>query len=159
MRDYCFVARSLGFTAAALLPVSELVIVPEYRTFCAENLCGCYNALPACPPMCGTVEEMTARVRRCQTALVLMIEFTPADPLDRAEQKAAERYQNELTEQLLARLHADGLADVLMMSVGPWKTFSCMSAYCVDAQKMADAAGMPCWTNDGKAHYFSLLLF
>ena len=28
------------------------------------------------------------------------------------------------------------------MSAGPYKHNSCMSAYCVDAQKMADAAGM-----------------
>lgn len=159
MQDYVTLAKLLGFTAAAFLPVSELIVVPEYRMFCEENLCGCYGVLSVCPPESGTVEEMTARFRRYQTALVLMIESTPADPSDRAEQKAAKRRQNELTEQLLDRMHADGLEDVLMMGAGPWKTASCMSAYCVNAQKMADAAGMPCWTNDGKVHYFSLLLF
>ena len=35
----------------------------------------------------------------------------------------------------------------------------CMSAYCVDAQKMADAVHMKCWANDGKIRYFSLILF
>ena len=46
-----------------------------------------------------------------------------------------------------------------MMGAGPWKTASCMSAYCVDAQKMADAVHMKCWENDGKIRYFSLILF
>ena len=45
------------------------------------------------------------------------------------------------------------------MSAGPYKHNSCMSAYCVDAQKMADAVGMQCWTNDGKFRYFSQILF
>ena len=66
--DYVKEAKALGFTQAALMPVSELVIVPEYRMFCEENLCGNYNVLPACPPASGTVEEMTARVRQHETA-------------------------------------------------------------------------------------------
>ncbi len=87
------------------MPVRELVIVPEYRVFCEENLCGNYNVLPACPPASGTVEEMTARVRQYETALVLMVEHTPKDYTDRQEQKAAKRHQNELTEQLINRMH------------------------------------------------------
>lgn len=101
--DYVTEAKALGFTDAALMPVRELVIVPEYRVFCEENLCGNYNVLPACPPASGTVEEMTARVRQYETALVLMVEHTPKDYTDRQEQKAAKRHQNELTEQLINR--------------------------------------------------------
>ena len=33
------------------------------------------------------------------------------------------------------------------------------SAYCVDAQKMADAVGLICWGNDDKIRYFSQILF
>ena len=146
--DYVTEAKALGFTDAALMPVRELVIVPEYRVFCEENLCGNYNVLPACPPASGTVEDMTARVRQYETALVLMV-----------EQKAAKRHQNELTEQLINRMHENGTTDTLMMGAGPWKTASCMSAYCVNAQKMADFVGMKCWDNDGKIRYFSLILF
>ena len=109
--------------------------------------------------MSGTVEEMTANMRRFGTALILMIETTPADLRDTAEQKAAKRRQNLLTEQLMAALRADGMTELLMMGAGPWKNASCMSAYCVDAQKMADAVHMTCWANDGKIRYFSLILF
>ena len=55
MRDYAAMAKASGFTAAAVLPVRELVVVPEYRRFFAQMLCGIYGGLPACPPMCGTV--------------------------------------------------------------------------------------------------------
>ena len=101
MRDYAAMAKASGFTDAAVLPVRELVVVPEYRRFCAQNLCGNYGVLPACPPMSGTVEEMTADMRRYQTALILMIETTPVDYWDMAEQKAAKKHQNLLTEQLM----------------------------------------------------------
>lgn len=158
MQDYAALAKASGFTSAALLPVRELVVVPEYRRFCAQNLCGNYGVLPACPPMSGTVEEMTAAMRRYQTALILMNEIT-ADYHDTAAQRAAKTHQNLLTEQLMARMQTDGLRDLLMMGAGPWKHASCLSAYCVDAQKMADAVHMKCWANDGKVRYFSLILF
>lgn len=159
MQDYAAIAKTAGFTDAAFLPVRELVVVPEYRGFCAQNLCGNYGVLPACPPMSGTVEEMTADMRRYQTALILMIETTPSDYQDTAEQRAAKKRQNLLTEQLMEQMRADGLTELLMMGAGPWKNASCMSAYCVDAQRMADAVGMKCWANDGKIRYFSLILF
>ena len=158
MQDYVQLAKDFGFTDAALLPVADLVVVPAYRC-CEENLCGNYDVLPVCPPMSGTVEEMTANMRRYQTALVLTIETTPNCYTDKAEQKAAKRAQNILTEQLMDQMRADGQTDLLMMGAGPWKTASCMSAYCVDAQKMADAVHMKCWENDGKIRYFSLILF
>lgn len=159
MRDYVEAAKALGFTDATLMDVKDLVIVPEYRQFCEENLCGNYGVLPACPPESGTVEEMTQRVRKYKTALVLTIVVTPVSYTDTAEQKAAKRHQNVLTEQLMDQMRADGLDDLLMMGAGPWKNASCMSAYCVNAQKMADAVHMKCWENDGKIRYFSLILF
>lgn len=159
MKDYISSAKQLGFTDAALLPIEDLVIVPEYRRFCEQNLCGNYGVLPACPPMSGTVEEMTAAMRKYRTALILMIETTPVDFENTAEQKTAKRHQNLLTEQLMEKMKADGHQELLMMGAGPWKHASCMSAYCVDAQKMADAVHMKCWANDGKIRYFSLILF
>lgn len=53
----------LGFSGAAVMDTTQLVFVPEYRMFCEENLCGCYNVNPACPPGewdCGGDE--TARI-------------------------------------------------------------------------------------------------
>ena len=107
-------AKAAGFTGAAVLPVRELVVVPEYRRFCAQNLCGNYGVLPACPPMSGTVEEMTADMLRYQTALILMIETTPVDYWDTAEQKAAKKHQNLLTEQLMEQMRADGTMEEII---------------------------------------------
>ena len=73
--------------------------------------------------------------------------------------KKAKLNQNKLTEQLSEKMKEAGKTDFLIMSSGPYKHHSCMSAYCVDAQKMADAVGMKCWTDDDYIRYFSEILF
>ena len=71
MMDLMQEAILLGFSGAAVMDTKELVFVPEYRTFCEENLCGCYNVNPACPPESGTVEEMKQRALSYEKTLVL----------------------------------------------------------------------------------------
>ena len=66
---------------------------------------------------------------------------------------------NRLTESLAEEMKKDGKSDLLIMTAGPYRHHSCMSAYCVDAQEMADAVGMTCWGKDGKVRYFSQVLF
>ena len=70
MMDLMQEAILLGFSGAAVMDTKELVFVPEYRTFCEENLCGCYNVNPACPPESGTVEEMKQRALSYEKTLV-----------------------------------------------------------------------------------------
>ena len=64
-------AKKLGFSAAALIDTKDLVFVPEYRMYCEQNACGCYNVNPACPPESGTVEEMKERALKYEKTLVL----------------------------------------------------------------------------------------
>lgn len=156
---YMETGKQLGFTNAAIVDVTDLIVVPVYRHFCEENLCGNFGKLAACPPKSGTVDEMEANMRRYKKALVLQMVVTPKDIGDKAEQKVDKKRQNELTEQLMNVMRADGRTDLLMMGAGPWKDSSCLSAYCVDAQRLADLAGMKCWEKDGKVRYFSLVLF
>ena len=132
-------AKALGFSDAAVISTDQLVFVPEYRVFCEDNLCGNYDKNPACPPQSGTVEEMKEHALKYY--------------------KKAKLAHNKLTEQLAGKMKEEGITDLLIMSAGPYKHNSCMSAYCVDAQKMADAAGMLCWTSDGMIRYFSQVLF
>ena len=157
MMDLMQEAILLGFSGAAVMDTKELVFVPEYRTFCEENLCGCYNVNPACPPESGTVEEMKQRALSYEKTLVL--QTMQEDLHDPAEYKKAKLLQNKMTEELAEKMKADGKTDLLIMSAGPYKHNSGMSAYCVDAQKMADEAGMLCWTDDGMVRYFSQILF
>ena len=97
---------------------------------------------------------VTVRVRN-----TLVLQTTQEDLHDPAEYKKEKLLHNKMTEELAEKMKAEGKTDILLMSAGPYKKNSCMSAYCVDAQKMADAAGMLCWTDDGNIRYFSQILF
>jgi len=148
-------ALDQGFSSAAVLPVDQLVYVPAYRSYCEENLCGNYDRLPVCPPQCGTNEDMRARMLAYSQALVLQTEIIP-EKWENQYYLAGKRAHNELMEKLLAGLDCP---DCLVMSAGPWKNHSCMSAYSIDAEKMAASCGMTCWAKDGKLRFFSTLLF
>ena len=151
-------ALSMGFANAAIMDTKDLVFVPEYRQFCEDNLCGNYNLVPACPPACATVEEMHEKAMKYEKALVLQTVLK--DPvMDPVLFKQAKHAQNILTEQLAKWMQENGKEDVLIMSAGPYKNCSCMSAYSVDAQKMADAVGMVCWADDSDVRFFTQILF
>ena len=152
--DYVKEAKELGFSNAAIMDTQKLIFKPEYRRFCEENQCGCYNVNPACPPESGTVETMKQRALTYEKTLILQtIQSRHSD------YKKVKFAHNMLTEQLASKIEESGNRDLLIMSAGPYKHHSCMSAYCIDAQEMADAVGMICWGNDDKIRYFSQILF
>ena len=90
----------------------------------------------------------------------LVLQTVLKDPImDPVLFKQAKHAQNILTEQLARQMQETGKEDVLIMSAGPYKNCSCMSAYSVDAQKMADAVGMVCWADDSDVRFFTQILF
>lgn len=156
--DFIKKALSLGFANAAIVNVSDLHFVPEYRQFCEENLCGCYNQIPACPPACGTPKEMQAKAQAYEKALVLQTILEHPEN-NQTILKKAKHDQNVLTEKLTTQIFPSETEDFLIISAGPYKQHSCMSAYGLDAQKMADSAGMICWSGDAHVRFFSLILY
>lgn len=156
--DFIKQAFALGFANASVIATKNLTFVMEYRQFCEENLCGCYNKIPSCPPVCGTPEEMRCKAQNYEKALVLqtVLRHPPNDPL---LFKKAKYEQNILTEKLACQMQAAEKKDLLIMSAGPYKQHSCISAYGLDAQKMAETAGMICWSDDSDVRFFSLILY
>ena len=56
-------AKDAGFTCWGELDVASLEFKPEVRDMCEANTCGQWNRTWACPPACGTLEEMRDRVK------------------------------------------------------------------------------------------------
>lgn len=148
-------AMAVGFAHAAIMEVQDLVYIPEYRKYCEENICGNYKLMPTCPPNCGSSDDMYQHVLKYSKVLVLQTEMR-LQKLDRQEYFATQREHNYLLDKLLEKLQ---LENCLVMSAGPWKKYSCMSAYCIDAAKMAESCNLTCWSNDGVVRYFSSILF
>lgn len=164
-------ALDLGFADAALIDTARIVFEPAFRPLCEENLCGQYGVNYSCPDACGTVEEMRSRVLRYRRGLVLQTMWNIDDPLDGSQTRPAKARHNRMTRQLIDQaggglmVGASGcsLCSPCLMGKGepcrfPDRRWSCMSAYCIFVQEMAQTCGMD-YDAGGLVSFFSLYCF
>ncbi len=162
-------ALELGFADAALIRTDELVFIPAFRALCEENECGKYGVNYACPPDCGTVEEMKQKVLRWRQALVMQTMWDIEDPLDNEQIKPAKTEHNRLTRRLIEKAAEPGLmigasGSPCAITEGapcrfPGLRYSCMSAYCIFVKDMADRCGMDYECAPGITTFFSMYCF
>ena len=167
-------ARKSGFTHVGVIPVSRLVFDPSLRKYCEKNLCGNYGKNHSCPPECGTPEEMKERTEQYRQAWIFQT-IAQVDWHDSAALKAVRDSHNVRSRELLEKLKERGVTGLAMLAgpcsacgacAGaegkpcnfPEKQVSCISAYCMSAEKMAEEAGLPYWCGERKVAFFSLLL-
>ena len=166
-------ALLLGFANAALTGTDRITFIPNFRALCAENTCGKYGANHACPPDCGTVEEMREKLLAWPRALVLQTMWDIEDPLDNAQIKPAKARHNQMTRRLMAEMGvpclmvgASGcdLCDPCTAATGqpcrfPDKQASCMSAYCIFVEELARNCGMEYDCGPGVTAFFTMICF
>lgn len=167
-------AEKAGFTNAARIPADHLVFDPSLRKYCEDNLCGNYGKNLSCPPACGTPEEMKARTEKYQNAWIFQT-VAEVDWHDSQALKEVRDSHNRRSRTLLAQLREEG-TEGLSMLAGPCRAcevcggeqgkpcrypkeqVSCISAYCMSAEKMALEAELPYWCGQNQVAFFSLLL-
>lgn len=166
-------ALNMGFANAALIDTKDIVFLPAFRPLCEENLCGKYGVNYACPPDCGTVDEMKVRVQKWPRALVLQTLWDIDDPMDGELTKPAKGQHNKLTRQLIDRSGREGLmigssgcnlCNPCAITDGlpcrfPDRMFSCMSAYCIFVKDLADKCGMEYDCGPNMVSLFSMFCF
>ena len=172
-KEMLSLALEMGFADAAAVDTKEIEFVPAFRPLCAENLCGKYGANYCCPPDCGTVEEMKARVLRWPRAILLQTLWDIDDPLDNAQTKPAKGKHNKLTREWIERTGMPGLmigasgcnlCNPCAITEGapcrfPEKSFSCMSAYCIFVRELTEKCGMDYDCGPGVQPFFSLFCY
>lgn len=148
-----------GFDHASVIDTSEIVFDEAFRPYCAENLCGKYGINYSCPPDCGTPEEMKSRVLEHKKALVLQSIWPISDYKDGPAIMKAKGQHNAAGLCLMKRLREEGHQGFMIGSSGcslcspcaitegkpcnfPNLKFSCISAFCIHARKLAESAGM-----------------
>lgn len=168
-------ALEAGFTRACWMNVEDLVIDGELRQYCEENTCGNYGRNYACPPDCGTTQEMEAKIRKYRRALVLQTVQPIDSVMDTEQTKVARTAHNMISRELVDAFAAQGMTGLAVMagpcsfcstcgktSGGPCrfpeKIASCLSAYCIDAGAMAEHCGMPYWCSNEEVPFFSIFL-
>lgn len=165
-----------GFAAAALVDTQDIPFDPMFRPFCEENLCGQYGVNHSCPPDCGTPEEMKQRVLSRKQALVLQTIWEISDYTDKAAIKQAKAAHNAAEIRLVKRLRAEGQDGLIVGASGcalcspchlkngepcphPLERYSCMSAYCVFVQKLAERCGIDYDCGPGLLAFFGMYVF
>ena len=167
-------AESMGFQAR-FLPVAEIPVKAEFLKYCEENRCGNYGANYACPPDCGTPEEMHQKMLSADLALVLQSQWDIPD-YGTPEVLSVKTKHTNSVRSLMVNLRQMGY-DVFGMGYGgcslcapckrkvgkpcafPELCMSCLSAYCVDAACLADLCDLPFDWNPKKLHLFGMILF
>lgn len=99
-------AKSCGFTEAGPLDVATLEFLPEVRDMCASDRCQSYGKNWACPPACGSLEEMREKVKGFSRGLLVQTVGQLEDDMDwegmqQAAQDQAESFE-KLHDQLLS---------------------------------------------------------
>lgn len=169
-------AIECGFDDAVTISTAELPFDFSFRKFCEANTCGNYGANYACPPYCGTPEEMREKALSYKKVIVLRkcVRINSLKDKNGLE-KAQALIRNEMTETAVRFKNAgiNGLAsmpgkcricDECEAKSGracksPQSIASCISAYCIDSKKLAAACNMEYICNDGKVAFFCLYLF
>ena len=98
-------AEECGFTAWGELDVATLEFKPEVRDMCEANTCGQWNRTWACPPACGSLEEMRDRVKGFHRGLLVQTVGQMEDSFDfetmQETSEAHKKYFDAIWDRLL----------------------------------------------------------
>lgn len=168
-------AKDNGFSAA-MIATDEIIQDASFRKFCEDNLCGKYDANYSCPPDCGTVEEVQARLKAGKRALVLQTIWEIGSYENKQAVQASKKAHNAAILRFTERLRQAGIQGFCLGYGGcplcdpckrvenqpcahPDKKISCMSAYCIDVGKLADKCGLEfAWVPE-KLFLFGMFVF
>lgn len=168
-------AGTFGFDKLALIDTAEIDFNEAFRKACEENLCGNFGGCYSCPPDCGTFEEMKSKVLAHKKALV----FQKVSDLTvkGVNAKAAKKEHSQMSLALIEKLNENGVNGGLRVGASccdccavcakrtgepcrfPEKAFSCMSAYCIDCQKLAEKCGMSFGWSKTEVSFYGMYIF
>lgn len=172
------IAEEEGFTRAAVISTDQLVFNYNFRELCRENDCGNYGVNYACPPECGTPEEMECRVMAYEKAIVFKTCNPVNNSMDGAETKPLKKMHTQMTRSALKHMEKEGFdMDGFFIMCGPCNfcspcaitvhrpcphekmRASCLSAYCISVQELADVCGIDLEWSGTLASFFSLYVY
>ncbi len=164
------------FSAAAIVPTSEIPFDSGFRVYCEENLCGNYGANYTCPPDCGSPEELRRRILAHAHALVLQSKWDIPDYRDADAIRRAKTAHNAAMLRVISRLRAGGHCGQMAGASNcllcercakledepcrhPEDAYCCMSAYCIHVRSLSERCGMDYACPDGHLAFFGLYAF
>ena len=175
-KDLLQKAADLGFSAAEVIDTSQIPFRPEFRVCCEDNSCGMYGVNYACPPACGTTDEMKEKVLSHKKALFLQTIWEVPDLEDKALLKKYKQKHNSLIRELVKQIPEEQRNGFIIAASGcslcpqcsivnkepcrfPDLMASCVSAYCIYVQELAESLGWDYDLGHGLVAYFGMYVF
>ena len=120
MQDHAMLsamATECGFTHSAPLEITTLEFLQDVRDMCAADKCNRYDKSWACPPACGTLDEMRERVKGFKSGVLVQTVGDLEDSYDWEGIQDAAKRQGESFGRMWDKLE-DGGASVFAMGTG-----------------------------------------
>ncbi len=168
----------MGAFKAAVIPVTDVRLEAAFRDICASNACGMYGRCWTCPPDCGPIDELMARVRSYRYMLVYQTVGQLEDSYDFEGMTEAGDRHNLLVQQVRDTWPAGGkLARTLHLGAGgcrncarcakldgepcrfPKKAIVSLEAHGIHVSDLAKAADMKYINGQDTVTYFGAMLF
>lgn len=174
-KELLALAQSEGFTAVMTTP-DQIPVDAKFRVFCEENRCGKYNANYSCPPDCGTVEELHQKILAEDKIMVLQTLWKIDGYEDKQTIMNAKKSHNAAALRLMEKIRNHGYSGFCSGYNGcalctpckrtenlpcahPDLKISCMSAYCIDVEKLANRFSLPFAWSSEQLHLFGMAAF
>jgi len=120
MTEYAELAKECGFSASAQIDPSVLAFKPEVREMCAADKCHNYNKSWACPPACGSLEEIIQRCKPYTGGLIVQSTVPLKNSFDYESIAALQKSHSDSMHKMTDLLAESG-ADFLPMGAGSCK--------------------------------------
>lgn len=133
-------ANQCGFEHAGALNVAALRFDPRVREMCAADLCHSYGHCWACPPGCGTLEEIAAKAAGYRRGVILQSTGQMEDDFDVETMLETETRHKERFASFVARVR-EHYPDCLPMASGACRI--CTSCTYPDAPCRFPALAIP----------------
>ncbi len=114
------IAKASGFDHAGYANIDDFSFLPEVRDMCSANRCGKYGTNWACPPGCGTLDEIRARVSEYDYAMILQATEKMEDDFDWDAIEKAQKRCDAALKTLVKQIRGMG-KQYLAMGVGGCK--------------------------------------
>lgn len=170
-------ALSLGAHKANVISADLIETDRVFRDICASNGCGMYGKCYMCPPDCGDIDELMAKIKQYSHALVYQTVYELEDSFDFEGMVEAKRVFRPIAQKLRDVFCNMGIEKVLHLSAGgcgvckvcakrtgepcrfPEKAMPSLEAYGINVSRLAAAAEMKYINGQNTVTYFGAVLF
>ncbi len=170
-------ALSMGASHAALIHVKGIVFNADFRKSCEMNRCGKYGRNWMCPPDIGNVNDLIQEAKSYPQGLVYQSIYNIEDSFDIEGMLASAEKHNRMAVLLRSEFSKIGFSRFLNLNAGgcsicsrcakldhrpcihPDMVSPSISAYGIDVERLAAAAGLKYVNGKNTVTYFSLFLY